>query len=39
MPDEKCLLDPQRDCYGLKRAEDVAGDVRMLDQKLSTFQQ
>lgn len=39
MPDEKCLLDPQRDCYGLKRAEEVAGDVRILDQKLSTFQQ
>lgn len=39
MPDEKCLLDPQRECYGLKRAEEVAGDVRMLDQKLATFQQ
>lgn len=39
MPDDRCLLDPQRDCYGMKRAEEVASDVKALDQKLSEFKQ
>lgn len=39
MPDEKCILDPQRDCTGSKRADEVAGDVKALDRKLSDFQQ
>lgn len=39
MPDDKCMLDPQRDCLGLKRADEVAGDVRALDRRLSEFQQ
>lgn len=38
MSDEKCLLNPQQDCYGLKRAEEVAGDVRALDQRFAIFQ-
>ena len=38
MSDDKCLLDPQRDCYGKKRAEEVAGEVKALDRKLSDFQ-
>lgn len=37
--DEKCLLDPQRDCIGLKRADEVAGDLKALDRRLSEFQQ
>ena len=37
--DEKCLLDPQRDCIGLKRADEVAGDLKSLDRRLSDFQQ
>lgn len=39
MSDEKCLLNPQQDCYGLKRAEEVAEDVRALNQQMTTFQQ
>lgn len=35
---ESCLLDPQRDCIGLKRAEEVAGDLKSLDRRLSEFQ-
>lgn len=38
MADDKCLVNPQQDCYGLKRAEEVAGDVKALDQRLSIFQ-
>lgn len=33
MPD-KCILDPERDCLGLRRANEVAGDVRALNQRL-----
>lgn len=39
MSEEKCLLDPQRDCIGLKRADELFNDVRALDRKLSEFQQ
>lgn len=39
MADEKCLLDPNRDCYGVKRADEVAGEVRALDKKLTEYQQ
>lgn len=37
--DDKCILDPQRDCLGLRRAEEVSGDVKALDRRLSEFQQ
>lgn len=36
---EKCMLDPERDCLGLRRAEEVAGDVKALDRKLDEFRQ
>lgn len=36
---DKCILDPERDCLGLRRADEVAGDVRSLDIKLSGLQQ
>lgn len=39
MPEDRCLLDPKQECYGRKRAEEVASDVRALDQKLTIFQQ
>lgn len=39
MSDEKCILDPQRDCIGIKRADEVAGDMRTLDIRLSGLQQ
>ena len=39
MPDEKCILDPQRDCLGLQKAAEVAGDVKALDRRVSEFQQ
>ncbi len=35
---EKCILDPERDCLGLRRAEEVAGDVKSLDRRLGDFQ-
>ena len=35
---EKCILDPERDCLGLRRAEEVAGDVKALDRRLDDFQ-
>lgn len=35
--DEKCILDPERDCLGLRRAEEVAGDVKALDRKIDEF--
>jgi len=31
---DKCILDPERDCLGLHRANEVAGDVRALNQRL-----
>lgn len=37
--EEKCILDPARDCAGSKRADEVAGDVRALSQRFSEFQQ
>lgn len=39
MPDDKCILDPERDCLGLQKAKDVASDVKELDRKLSDFRQ
>lgn len=39
MADEKCTMDPSRDCIGIKRADAVADDMRALDRKLSEFQQ
>lgn len=36
---DKCIVDPERDCLGLRRAEEVAGDVKALDKKLSDFKQ
>lgn len=36
---DKCILDPERDCLGLHRAEEVSGEVKVLDQKLSEFRQ
>ena len=39
MSDEKCILDPKRDCLGIKRADEVAGDVKALDRRLTEFQQ
>lgn len=36
---EKCILDPERDCLGLRRAEELAGDLKALDTKLNGFQQ
>ncbi len=32
MPDSKCIIDPERDCLGIKRAEEV-------DRRLTEFQQ
>lgn len=37
MPDN-CVLDPNRDCIGSQKAEDVANRVNNLDKKLSDFQ-
>lgn len=39
MSDEKCILDPERDCLGLGKAKEVAGDVKELDRRLTEFQQ
>lgn len=36
---ESCVLNPDRDCQGLKRADEVASDVKALDRKLTEFQQ
>lgn len=36
---EKCILDPERDCMGLRRAEEVAGDVKALDRKLDELRE
>lgn len=38
MPD-KCIIDPERDCLGVKRADEVAVDVRTLGEKLDDFRQ
>lgn len=37
--DEKCRLNPEQDCLGLKRADEVSGDVKALDRRLTEFQQ
>lgn len=34
---DKCLMDPERDCPGLRRTEDLEGEVRQLDRKLDDF--
>lgn len=38
MFDEKCIIDPNRDCLGKNRADEVAGDVKDLDRRLTEFQ-
>lgn len=37
--EEKCILNPERDCLGLKRADEVAADVKALDKRLDDFRQ
>lgn len=37
--EEKCILDPERDCLGLRRAEEVAGDVKALNRRMDEFRQ
>lgn len=37
MPD-KCVYDQNRDCPGLNRANEVAGDVKALDKRIDEFQ-
>lgn len=37
--DDKCILDPERDCLGVSAAKEVASDVRALDNRLREFQQ
>ena len=39
MSEEKCILDLQRDCLGMQRAAEVAGEVKALDRRVSEFQQ
>ena len=39
MEENRCILDPERDCLGLRRAEEVAGDVKALDRKLDELRQ
>ena len=36
---DKCILDPERDCLGLRRANEVAGDVRALNQRLDDMRE
>lgn len=36
---DKCILDPERDCPGLRRADEVAGDVKALDRKLDELRE
>lgn len=36
---DKCILDPERDCIGLRRVEEVAGDVKVLDRKLDELRE
>lgn len=35
--DEKCIINPETDCLGLKRAEEIAMDVKVLDGKIDDF--
>lgn len=37
--EDKCPLNPQRECTMAKRADELSNDVRALDKKLSEFQQ
>ncbi len=37
--DEKCVFDPERDCAGMRKANEVSGDVKALDRRLGEFQQ
>lgn len=32
--DEKCFISPERECLGLRRAEEVARDLKTLDRRL-----
>lgn len=36
---DKCIVDPERDCLGLHRAEEVAGDVKELGRKLDELKE
>lgn len=36
---ENCILDPSRECIGLKRADEVAGDVKALSKELDVIRQ
>lgn len=38
MGDNRCILDPERDCLGLRRAEEFAGDVKALDRRIDGLQ-
>lgn len=37
--DEKCILNPERDCLGLRRADEVAGEVKALGMRMDEFRQ
>lgn len=37
--DEKCTLNPERDCPGIVRANEVSNDMKMLSKELSDFRQ
>lgn len=37
--DEKCIFDPERDCAGFRRANEVSGDLKALDRRMIEFQQ
>lgn len=38
MPDS-CILDPTQECVSAKRTEEVSGEVKALDRRLTDFQQ
>ncbi|MCM1236965.1 MAG: hypothetical protein NC489_43370 [Ruminococcus flavefaciens] len=37
--DEKCIKNQDKDCLGLRKAEEIAGEVKALDAKLAEFRQ
>lgn len=37
--EEKCILNPERDCLGMRRAEEIAGDIKALDRKLDELRE
>ena len=37
--DEKCILNPERDCPGLAHANEVSNDVKLLSKELADFRQ